>query len=185
MGEETVYLPMQGSDTGCDTVSKDHTWPGTPSSALIGSASAPSTAGLRSGLPVPCARSANLLPFPLCRCRYVRERDRLGNEYPKLHYPELYVLKGGYKEFFLKCQVSWTLESMVHPLLGLDSWTCLMVMAVFCQVSGDLPGTRGALEPTDQICTDAESHSPGGRGAGLGVRQLYPDLTRSCPPVSL
>uniref|UniRef100_A0A8I5ZUR1 M-phase inducer phosphatase n=1 Tax=Rattus norvegicus TaxID=10116 RepID=A0A8I5ZUR1_RAT len=23
-------------------------------------------------------------------CRYVRERDRLGNEYPKLHYPELY-----------------------------------------------------------------------------------------------
>lgn len=39
------------------------------------------------------------------RCRYVRERDRLGNEYPKLHYPELYVLKGGYKEFFLKCQV--------------------------------------------------------------------------------
>ncbi|XP_003894541.1 M-phase inducer phosphatase 1 isoform X3 [Papio anubis] len=37
-------------------------------------------------------------------CRYVRERDRLGNEYPKLHYPELYVLKGGYKEFFMKCQ---------------------------------------------------------------------------------
>ncbi|XP_004581489.2 M-phase inducer phosphatase 1 isoform X2 [Ochotona princeps] len=37
-------------------------------------------------------------------CRYIRERDRLGNEYPKLHYPELYVLKGGYKEFFLKCQ---------------------------------------------------------------------------------
>lgn len=43
-----------------------------------------------------------LFLFP--RCRYVRERDRLGNEYPKLHYPELYVLKGGYKEFFLKCQ---------------------------------------------------------------------------------
>ncbi|XP_064223107.1 M-phase inducer phosphatase 1 isoform X3 [Aotus nancymaae] len=37
-------------------------------------------------------------------CRYVRERDRLGNEYPRLHYPELYVLKGGYKEFFMKCQ---------------------------------------------------------------------------------
>ncbi|KAK1332729.1 hypothetical protein QTO34_007412 [Cnephaeus nilssonii] len=37
-------------------------------------------------------------------CRYVRERDRLSNEYPKLHYPELYILKGGYKEFFLKCQ---------------------------------------------------------------------------------
>uniref|UniRef100_A0A8D0LCI2 M-phase inducer phosphatase n=1 Tax=Sphenodon punctatus TaxID=8508 RepID=A0A8D0LCI2_SPHPU len=37
-------------------------------------------------------------------CRFVRERDRLGNEYPHLHYPELYVLKGGYKDFFIKCK---------------------------------------------------------------------------------
>ncbi|XP_066483545.1 M-phase inducer phosphatase 1 [Tiliqua scincoides] len=37
-------------------------------------------------------------------CRFVRERDRLGNKYPRLHYPELYVLKGGYKDFFLKCR---------------------------------------------------------------------------------
>lgn len=33
-------------------------------------------------------------------CRFVRERDRLLNEYPNLHYPELYILKGGYKDFF-------------------------------------------------------------------------------------
>ncbi|KAG8453269.1 hypothetical protein GDO86_000050 [Hymenochirus boettgeri] len=33
-------------------------------------------------------------------CRYVRKQDRNSNEYPNLHYPELYVLKGGYKEFF-------------------------------------------------------------------------------------
>ncbi|TSW48767.1 M-phase inducer phosphatase 1 [Bagarius yarrelli] len=33
-------------------------------------------------------------------CRFVRERDRVLNEYPNLHYPELYILKGGYKEFF-------------------------------------------------------------------------------------
>ncbi|XP_012682340.1 M-phase inducer phosphatase 2 isoform X2 [Clupea harengus] len=32
--------------------------------------------------------------------RFVRERDRALNEYPHLHYPELYILKGGYKEFF-------------------------------------------------------------------------------------
>ncbi|XP_030827354.1 M-phase inducer phosphatase 1 isoform X2 [Camarhynchus parvulus] len=37
-------------------------------------------------------------------CRFVREQDRLSNEYPNLHYPELYVLKGGYKDFFLRCQ---------------------------------------------------------------------------------
>lgn len=56
----------------------------------------------------------------------MRERDRLGNEYPKLHYPELYVLKGGYKEFFLKCQVRclmsmcpcWTNGFIVLPLAG-------------------------------------------------------------------
>ncbi|XP_075041647.1 M-phase inducer phosphatase 2 [Mixophyes fleayi] len=33
-------------------------------------------------------------------CRFVRRQDRNSNEYPKLHYPELYVLKGGYKDFF-------------------------------------------------------------------------------------
>ncbi|KAM3821000.1 LOW QUALITY PROTEIN: M-phase inducer phosphatase 1-like [Vipera latastei] len=37
-------------------------------------------------------------------CRFVRERDRLGNQYPSLHYPELYILKGGYKDFFVKCK---------------------------------------------------------------------------------
>ncbi|XP_066536007.1 M-phase inducer phosphatase 2 isoform X2 [Hoplias malabaricus] len=33
-------------------------------------------------------------------CRFVREKDRDLNEYPNLHYPELYILKGGYKDFF-------------------------------------------------------------------------------------
>ncbi|KAM8972011.1 M-phase inducer phosphatase 3 [Pelodytes ibericus] len=32
--------------------------------------------------------------------RFLREEDRALNEYPSLHYPELYVLKGGYKDFF-------------------------------------------------------------------------------------
>ncbi|XP_069567824.1 M-phase inducer phosphatase 2 [Brachyistius frenatus] len=38
-------------------------------------------------------------------CRFVRERDRAVNEYPNLHYPELYILKGGYKDFFPLFQV--------------------------------------------------------------------------------
>ncbi|XP_062430452.1 M-phase inducer phosphatase 2 isoform X2 [Rhea pennata] len=37
-------------------------------------------------------------------CRFVREKDRACNEYPHLHYPELYVLKGGYREFFPQYQ---------------------------------------------------------------------------------
>ncbi|XP_007666524.1 M-phase inducer phosphatase 2 isoform X2 [Ornithorhynchus anatinus] len=37
-------------------------------------------------------------------CRFVREKDRATNDYPNLHYPEMYVLKGGYKEFFPQFQ---------------------------------------------------------------------------------
>lgn len=37
-------------------------------------------------------------------CRFVREKDRACNQYPQLHYPELYVLKGGYREFFPQYQ---------------------------------------------------------------------------------
>ncbi|XP_006894274.1 PREDICTED: M-phase inducer phosphatase 2 isoform X3 [Elephantulus edwardii] len=33
-------------------------------------------------------------------CRFIRKRDRAANDYPSLHYPEMYILKGGYKEFF-------------------------------------------------------------------------------------
>ncbi|XP_045664332.1 M-phase inducer phosphatase 2 isoform X1 [Ursus americanus] len=33
-------------------------------------------------------------------CRFIRERDRAANDYPRLYYPEMYILKGGYKEFF-------------------------------------------------------------------------------------
>ncbi|XP_043925446.1 M-phase inducer phosphatase 3 [Protopterus annectens] len=33
-------------------------------------------------------------------CRFLREEDRSLNEYPVLYYPELYVLKGGYKDFY-------------------------------------------------------------------------------------
>ncbi|XP_020856670.1 M-phase inducer phosphatase 2 isoform X2 [Phascolarctos cinereus] len=33
-------------------------------------------------------------------CRFIRERDRAANDYPNLYYPEMYILKGGYKDFF-------------------------------------------------------------------------------------
>ncbi|XP_063306928.1 M-phase inducer phosphatase 1 [Pelobates fuscus] len=36
--------------------------------------------------------------------KFLREKDRDLNEYPNLHYPELYVLHGGYKDFFQKAQ---------------------------------------------------------------------------------
>ncbi|XP_059744006.1 M-phase inducer phosphatase 3 isoform X2 [Bos taurus] len=33
-------------------------------------------------------------------CRSLREEDRTLNQYPALYYPELYILKGGYRDFF-------------------------------------------------------------------------------------
>ncbi|XP_049729697.1 M-phase inducer phosphatase 3 isoform X1 [Elephas maximus indicus] len=33
-------------------------------------------------------------------CRFLREEDRALNQYPALYYPELYILKGGYRDFF-------------------------------------------------------------------------------------
>ncbi|XP_068922170.1 M-phase inducer phosphatase 2 isoform X2 [Petaurus breviceps papuanus] len=33
-------------------------------------------------------------------CRFIRERDRAANDYPNLYYPEMYILKGGYRDFF-------------------------------------------------------------------------------------
>ncbi|KAM9308103.1 M-phase inducer phosphatase 1 [Gastrophryne carolinensis] len=33
-------------------------------------------------------------------CKFLREKDRDLHEYPSLYYPELYVLAGGYKDFF-------------------------------------------------------------------------------------
>nr|XP_021389666.1 M-phase inducer phosphatase 2 [Lonchura striata domestica] len=35
-------------------------------------------------------------------CKFLRERDRSCHRYPQLHYPELYVLNGGYREFFFQ-----------------------------------------------------------------------------------
>lgn len=52
-------------------------------------------------------------------CRYMRELDRTMNEYPNLHYPELYVLKGGYKEFFQHFQVRCEPQSY-RPMLHED-----------------------------------------------------------------
>ncbi|XP_053702012.1 M-phase inducer phosphatase 2 [Synchiropus splendidus] len=52
-------------------------------------------------------------------CRYMREQDRTMNEYPNLHYPELYVLKGGYKEFFQHFQVRCEPQSY-RPMLHED-----------------------------------------------------------------
>ena len=40
-------------------------------------------------------------------CRFLRELDRKMNlsEYPKLFYPDTYVIEGGYKKFFEDFQV--------------------------------------------------------------------------------
>lgn len=50
----------------------------------------------------------------VCRSRFLRNQDRAMHSlhYPKLFYPELYLIEGGYKAFFSKCKVTvkWLLK---------------------------------------------------------------------------
>ena len=54
------------------------------------------------------------------RCRFIRERDRASNDYPSLYYPEMYILKGGYKEFFPQHPVPWVGVAMASGEGGLQ-----------------------------------------------------------------
>jgi hypothetical protein len=42
--------------------------------------------------------------FHNLRAKYIRNIDRKLNEYPKLYYNDLYILEGGYKNFFQNCK---------------------------------------------------------------------------------
>lgn len=61
------------------------------------------------------------VPFFFSRSRYLRNRDRdlHYHVYPKLFYPELYLIEGGYKAFFAKCKVS--------DILWMSRWIGLIV----------------------------------------------------------
>lgn len=73
-------------------------------------------------------------------CRFVRERDRALNDYPKLHYPELYVLKDGYKDFFPHFKVTirrvlpvegvQSLAGQVYPLARLCDSLCIVQLCI-------------------------------------------------------
>ena len=64
------------------------------------------------------------VPFFFSRSRYLRNRDRdlHYHVYPKLFYPELYLLEGGYKAFFAKCKVS--------DILLMSRWVGLIANAL-------------------------------------------------------
>ncbi|XP_075468503.1 uncharacterized protein LOC142501862 isoform X2 [Ascaphus truei] len=49
-------------------------------------------------------------------CRSLRNLDRNANTYPNLCYPELYLLKGGYKEFYEKFKSLCEPQGYVHML---------------------------------------------------------------------
>ncbi|XP_029466028.1 M-phase inducer phosphatase 1-B-like [Rhinatrema bivittatum] len=49
-------------------------------------------------------------------CRSLRQLDRNANSYPCLYYPELYILKGGYKEFYETFQGLCEPQAYVHML---------------------------------------------------------------------
>ncbi len=43
--------------------------------------------------------------FPLHRMAFFRQQDRMNNVYPAIDYSEMYLLKGGYKQFYTDCPV--------------------------------------------------------------------------------
>lgn len=53
------------------------------------------------------------------RCQYLRRLDRRVNVYPSLHYPELYLLLGGYKLFHASYPVQYhtTSDCLNHSVL--------------------------------------------------------------------
>ena len=50
------------------------------------------------------------MPTFISRCRFLRSEDRRINKtrYPHLSFPEVYVMAGGYKDFYSKFPVSYT-----------------------------------------------------------------------------
>ena len=65
--------------------------------------------------------------------RFLREQDRELNKdsYPKLNYPEVYVLEGGYKAFYEKHEVINTLLSAYEK----THFTCVIKHIVACRIT--------------------------------------------------
>nr|XP_014343172.1 PREDICTED: M-phase inducer phosphatase 1-like [Latimeria chalumnae] len=66
-------------------------------SDLLENSPHPSSTGKRTIVIFHCEFSSERAPK---LCRYLRKLDRNANVYPRLFYPEMYILKGGYREFF-------------------------------------------------------------------------------------
>lgn len=84
-------------------------------------------------------------------CRYVRKRDRDLNEkeYPNLHYPELYILKGGYKDFFplhKVCAISQC-NTLCIPIY----WSCFLFIHLFLDFKL-LMRTNVFFSPMQSVC---------------------------------
>ncbi|MGH0169721.1 UNVERIFIED_CONTAM: hypothetical protein FKN15_057441 [Acipenser sinensis] len=78
-------------------------------------------------------------------CRFLRKEDRSMNEYPVLHYPELYILKGGYKDFFPEFKDFNTVHILLFEYMtGEDDFTSkiddLITSSTFSEVSRTFVG---------------------------------------------
>ncbi|KAH0506189.1 M-phase inducer phosphatase 3 [Microtus ochrogaster] len=78
-------------------------------------------------------------------CRSLREKDRALNQYPALYYPELYILKGGYRDFFP--------EYMVKGYGRAQTWWDVEMRA-------QEPKESLSLSPTFQELCEPQSYCP-------------------------
>ena len=49
--------------------------------------------------------------------RFLREQDRKVSAYPSLHYPEIYLLDKGYKQFYYNQEVRWRFIAIIAIIL--------------------------------------------------------------------
>ena len=76
--------------------------------------------------------------------RFLRSKDRLSNKdcYPNLHYPELYLLDGGYKSFFESQKVCILNISLEWQICGRVKWCqkwCYEVLFIWVTVRQIVP----------------------------------------------
>ncbi|MBN3312280.1 MPIP1 phosphatase, partial [Atractosteus spatula] len=91
----TGLHPDCGLSTRCSNPESDS--PGAALQSSCVGTCAPTSSSPRRLLIFHCEFSSERGPW---LCRYLRKMDRRLNAYPQLFYPELYVLAGGYKEFY-------------------------------------------------------------------------------------
>ncbi|XP_033880285.2 cell division cycle 25 homolog d [Acipenser ruthenus] len=97
----SATAPEQESPSTRTALQESPSTPATPKESALGRITVQDSSSPRTLLIFHCEFSSERGPR---LCRFLRKIDRNLNVYPQLFYPEMYILKGGYKEFYSQFQ---------------------------------------------------------------------------------